>query len=350
MFRKTTICSTRPMKGKIENINTWIRRHKLFAFSAPIIILLAVFFVVTSIRSMGNDGQNLSADGAYNNNLPGQSSELVVKKPNDLYKRSQQDSLDALNQKGLFKSILNTKKENDSLERLLEELNNFSLDGNENNFEDSTTEISDTGTIPPEYVSKKTAAQEKLEYRNLLMQAREERISRSQDYSAPYSETSPAISTVPIASDAAIYRDQFILPGDRVTLILREETSYSGMRFPKNTFVYATANIKGPRVMLEVTNINNVRMALTAIDPEDGMIGLYNRRAGELWQEFNADVGEQGVNELSEAVGESINMPLAKNLLRSFGNFFQRKKYRQRDKILLVNGDRLLLTDKNRNR
>ena len=350
MFRKTTICSTRPMKGKIENINTWIRRHKLFAFSAPIIILLAVFFVVTSIRSMGNDGQNLSADGAYNNNLPGHRNELVVKKPNDLYKRSQQDSLDALNQKGLFKSMLNTKKENDSLERLLEELNNFSLDGHENSADLGISEIADTGTIPPEYVSKKTVAQEKLEYRNLLMQAREERLSRSQDYSAPYSETSLAIPIVPISFDAAIYRDQFILPGDRVTLILREETYHNGKRFPKNTFVYATANIQGSRVMLDVTNIENVRMSLTAKDREDGMVGLYNQRAGELWQEFNADVREQGVNELSEAVGESIELPLAKNLLRSFGNFFQRKKYRQRDKILLVNGDRVLLMPKTRNR
>lgn len=350
MFRKTTICSTRPMKGKIENINTWIRRHKLFAFSAPIIILLAVFFVVTSIRSMGNDGQNLSADGAYNNNLPGQRNELIVKRPNDLYKRSQQDSLNAQNQKGLFKSILNTKKENDSLERLLEELNNFSLDGNENSADPGISEIADTGTINPEYVSKKTAAQEKLEYRNLLMQAREKRVSRSQDFSAPYSETTPASSEVPIPFDAAIYRDQFILPGDRVTLILREETSYSGKRFSKNTFVYATAIIQGSRVLLEVTNVDNVRMALTAMDPEDGMMGLYNRRAGELWQEFSADVREQGVNELSEAVGESIGMPLAKNLLRSFGNFFQRKKYRQRDKILLINGDRVLLMPKTRNR
>ncbi len=338
------------MKGKIENINIWIRRHKLFAFSAPIIILLTVFFVVTSIRSMGNDSKKMEGDGAYNNNLPGQRNELVVKKPNDLYKRSQQDSLDALNQKGIFKSMLNTKKENDSLERLLEELNNFSLDGNENNADLGISEFSETATTPPEYVSKKTAAQEKLEYRNLLMQAREERLSRSQDYSAPYSETSPLISTVAIPFDAAIYRDQFILPGNRVTLILREETSRNGKRFPKNTFVYATANIQGSRVMLDVTNIDNVRMALTAMDPEDGMTGLYNRRAGELWQEFSTDVGEQGIDELSEAIGESLEMPLAKNLLRSFGNFFQRKKYRQRDKILLVNGDRLLLTDKNRNR
>ena len=87
-------------------------------------------------------------------------------------------------------------------------------------------------------------------------------------------------------------------------------------------------------------------MELTAIDQEDGMVGLHNERAGQLLQEFTADIQQQSVNELSEAVGETVEIPLAQNLVRSFGNFFHKKKYKQKDKILLVNGDRVILKPK----
>ena len=333
------------MNGNIEKINIWIRRHKLFAFSAPIIVSLAVFFVVTSIRSMESLDKHHLNTGAYNSALPGQNSELTVTEPNDIYKKSQKDSLSALNKRGLFKSMLEIKNENDSLERILEELDNFSFEDRENESDNNLRDIQIHRPQRNTYVSKKHTAQEKLEYRNLLMEAREKRLSQSQDYSAPYMEKTSE-STATIAFDAAIYRDQFILPGDRVTLILREEVRYQGQRFRKNTFVYAVANLQGARVILEVTNIDNVRMALTALDQEDGMAGLHNQRAGELLHDFKADAQQQGMNELSEAVGASVEIPLAKNLMRSFGNYFIRKKYKQRDKILLVNGDRVFLVPK----
>lgn len=334
------------MNRKIDQFNLWIKRHRLFAFFAPIIVLLAVFFVMTSISSMGKNKQKSNSDDAYNNNLPDHNKQLDATKPNDIYKKLQQDSLDQLRSKGLFKSILETKKENDSLERILEELNNFSLVEKENSSNRSVKDTSYPESIIPEYTSRTTDAQKKLEYRNLLMQARDQRLARSQDYSAPYTEPSTDSKTNSIAFDAAIYRDQFILPGNRVTLILKDDIYYKGRRFPRNTFVYATANVKGSRVLLEITNIDNLEMELTAIDQEDGMVGLHNERAGQLLQEFTADIQQQSVNELSEAVGETVEIPLAQNLVRTFGNFFQKKKYKQKDKILLVNGDRVILKPK----
>ncbi|MDB4291782.1 conjugative transposon protein TraM [Maribacter sp.] len=334
------------MKGIIEKFNSWIKRHTLFAVSAPIILLLLVYFVSNNISAMKGEQENSIRNGKYNNTLPNQKKELKVQQPNDIYKKSQQDSLAALNEKGLFKSMLDTKKENDSLERILEELNNFSLDEAHTNDKRTEKPNNTIKTDVPQYVSKTTAAQEKLEYRKLLMEARDERLSRSQDYSAPYSKETSKPSAIALKFDASIYRDQFILPGDRVTLILKEEVYFGGKHFPKNTFVYATSNIQGSRLLLEVTNINNERMSLAAIDQEDGMLGLHNNRAGELLQEFKADVQQQGVNELSEVTGEATDLPLARNLLRSFGNFFTKKKYKQRDKILLVNGDRVFLVQK----
>src|SRR5665811_506357 len=151
MSTVTKTYNDRRMNGKIENINIWIRRHRLFAFSAPIIVSLAVFFVVTSIRSMEDGDRSPRKEGAYNNTLPGQRSELTVTKPNDIYKKSQQDSLAALNQKGLFKSILDTKKENDSLERMLEELDNFSFGAREDKGNSDINDIQDPKPRSTEY-------------------------------------------------------------------------------------------------------------------------------------------------------------------------------------------------------
>ena len=332
------------MKGIIEKFNFWIKRHTLFAVSAPIIVLLLAYFISTNISVMNGEKENNTLDGEYNNSLPNQKKELKVQKPNDIYKKSQQDSLAALNEKGLFKSILDTKKENDSLERILEELNNFSLDDSDTR--DIVNEKPNSIEDVPQYVSKTTVAQEKLEYRKLLMEARDQRLSRSQDYSAPYTKEVPKSIANALKFDASIYRDQFILPGDRVTLILNKEIYFDGKHFPKNTFVYAISNIQGSRLLLEVKNINNERISLAALDQEDGMLGLHNNRAGELLQEFKADVQQQGVNELSEVTGEAIDLPLARNLLRAFGTFFTKKKYKQKDKILLVNGDRVFLEQK----
>lgn len=329
-----------------EKIDVWIKRHKLFVIAAPIIVLLLIFFLVTSVKSISAKNTESLPDSGYNNSLPNQKNQLKVKDPNAYYKMSLRDSLELLREKRNIQNITGGKKENDSLEQILEELDKFSLDVGENQVENRLSMKSEPIVQTPEYVSKKTEAQEKLEYRNLLMQARDERLSRSQDYSAPYTEKTTEPSANTVSFDAAIYRDQFILPGNRVKLILKDDIYYNGKRFPKNTFVYATSNIQGSRIVLEVTNIDNVKLSLTAMDQEDGMLGLHNERAGELMQEFKANVEQEGVDELSEAVGESVESPLARNLVRSFGNFFQKKKYKERDKILLVNGDRVFLVPK----
>ncbi len=332
------------MNFNLETFNSWIKRHKFFALSAPFVVLLGIYFITNSIDTFGQESQSPEEKNAYNNNLPNQQNELDVQEPNELYKKLQQDSLERLKENVQINNIVATKKQNDSLQLILEELNNFSLDdSNTNSTNGSHTNLA-LEPAKSKYVEKKTKVQEQLEYQKLLLEARDQRRSRSQDYTAPYTneDLEPRNNSVNIK--AAVYRDQFILPGNRVTLILEEDVYYNGNHFTKNTFVYATSNIQGSRVLLSITNINNIRMPLIAIDQQDGMAGLHNERAGELLQEFRAEVQDQGTNGLSEAVGEASDLPLAKKLVRSFGNFFKKRKYKQKDKILLVNGDRVFLT------
>lgn len=190
-----------------------------------------------------------------------------------------------------------------------------------------------------------------LEYRKMLLEARNQRIMRSQDYSASQgveqSNEDLVNKNENIEFRASVYRDQFIMPGDRVTLILTQPLTYKGSLFPKNTFLYATANIKKSRVLLDITNINHVEVNLVAKDIRDGRQGLYNKRAGELWREYQADAQSDGVSDLAGDISRSVNVPLAGSAIRAFGSFFRKKKYKENDKILLIGNHELILTTPN---
>ncbi len=333
------------MKFELEKLNLWIKTHKLFALSAPFIMLLLVYFVTSTIGAMRMDGENMIAEDGYNDSLPGQNSELKVQKPNELYKKSQRDSTERQRGKNHIGNITGIQNNKDSLERILEELDGFSLDESDSPGNMTPTSLSEQTNISTTS-DKKTEAEQKMEYRKLLMEARNERRSISQDYSAPIADKSHVDLVPEINVGASVYHDQFILPGDRVTLILNEDLHYAGTSFPKNTFVYATANIQGSRVLLNISNIKKVPLALMAKDQQDGIIGLHNQRAGELFQEFEADLTEQGINEGAAILSASVDLPMADSMIRSFGNFFKKKKYKQNDKILLINGDRLVLVPK----
>lgn len=182
-------------------------------------------------------------------------------------------------------------------------------------------------------------------YRKKLLQARDQQ-RQSSDFSRSSGTTTNTTSntTGNIEFRCAVYRDQFILPGDRVTLILTEPLVYKGNVFEKNTFIYAVANINRSRVLLDITNINHVPVFLYAKDIQDGRDGLYSKRAGELWREFKQERQTDAVDDALEESTRDINVPLVGNAIRAFGNFFSRKKYREGDKIPLFNDRELILT------
>lgn len=204
---------------------------------------------------------------------------------------------------------------------------------------DSTEEHSNLGL--------EREAEPQANYRAELLRAREERLARSQDYSAPLQITADGAATdVSLEFRASVYRDQFILPGDRVILLLDSPITYKGNVFKKNTFIYAIANIQGSRIIMNVSNIDHVPIALTVKDIADGNPGMYSKRAGELWREFQTDAQNQGVNQVAAEVGQEPNSSLLGAAITSFGRFFRQKKYRERDKILLVNNDKLILSNR----
>lgn len=329
-----------------HKLNDWIRNHKGFALALPIAILLLIYFLSTSFNGLKGAIQDEGMTDGYNDSLPDRSSGMEIKDPNTYYKESIKDSLDRVRKKDGPANLVDREKENDSLEKILKDLENFSLvDGNSL----SKPETGPMGNTVPNstdvsVTNGPSETEKRIEYRKMLQRAREERKSGSQDFSAPNESVSQHSALLAdIRAKATVYRDQFVVPGSRVTLILREELRVADRIFPKNTFVYATVNIQGSRLLMDISNIGNFPIALKAYDQEDGGLGIYNERAGKLLTEFYTDVEEGALGDISRELSNGMDLPMTENAIRAFGKFFSNKKRKDRDEILLINGYKVFL-------
>lgn len=145
---------------------------------------------------------------------------------------------------------------------------------------------------------------------------------------------------------AVFYKDQSVLPGDRVRFLLAEDMVHQGKLFRRNTVVYAIVGIEGSRVHLDIENINGSPVSLMAMDIDDRLPGIYSEQAGNLWREFQNNNDNVAGDAVSEGVGDVVNNTAVNRLVRSVGQFFKGKRKNQADKILLVNTQEFLLTDK----
>ena len=327
------------MAAVSEKINDWIRQHKLFAIMAPAVFLLVVFFITQSMTSFNTvKNQSIGNDG-YNNTLPGHKKELQVQEPNEIYKKTVQDSLDALNEKGMFNNLVESQKENDSLEQVLRELENFSLGNNTHAPQKVAGQEEFKEKSPKDPVS---LVKEKLAYRKLLQEGKDEIVGS--DGTVPLGKVNKANGKKPrtLTVKASVYRDQFILPNDNVELILSEDVVFNGSAFEKNTFIYAQASLQGNRVLLDINNIDHEPMDIIVKDSRDGREGIYSKRAGELWREFMADAQDRTFSEAANEVSGNSN-GMIRDIMREIGTFFRNKRLREKDKILLVNDHKILL-------
>ncbi len=156
-----------------------------------------------------------------------------------------------------------------------------------------------------------------------------------------YTTVSNTASSSNFSFNAAIYRDQFILPGDEVELILTEDVNYDGKVIPKNTVVFAIASINKNRVLLSLNNINHVPIALTAKDYRDGMIGIRSNRAGQLWKEASKQLQNNVVQDVTIEASQETGR-IGRGIGRAITQIFRQRNYKQKDKILLVNDHQVI--------
>lgn len=209
----------------------------------------------------------------------------------------------------------------------------------------NSSQRSYTATRPKKSTAEKKIDEEEA-YRQQLIQGREEMLQHHRESNKRYQKNTVTEAPEPIAFRASIYQDQYILPGDRVTLVLNNDLIYNNKRFPKGTFIYAFATMGQSRVFLEVDNIAHVPIVLIAQDITDGRTGLYSTRAGELWLEYKDEFQDDTNQEFADAASDVTSSSLVGSALRGLASFFKKKKIRKKDKILLVNDHELILTNK----
>lgn len=336
-------------KKNIQAFKRWVVRYRNFAIALPIALILTSFFVVENVKKFNgpNDREQVRENG-LNLELPGKQPDLDVKENTGL-RTVQQNSQVTENTLPPGPSMEDEKKsEKDSLQEIVKQLEALSLDipkkldGNPNSPSPQRTSPMTKVKEPlDDEEQKQRMVEQRLAYREMLQEGKEKIVGSTGNAPSRNSNTADETNTSGVFR-AAVYRDQFILPGDNVELILLEDMVLGGKFFRKNTFIYALASIQGNRVLLDIDNINHVPVQVTVKDYRDGREGIYNKRAGELWREFSAEVGKDALERASNSVVNDSG-GLVRDMVSEVGTLLRSKRLKQRDRILLVNDHEVLL-------
>ena len=185
-------------------------------------------------------------------------------------------------------------------------------------------------------------------YRQELLQAKEEMLrhyeASQKRYQKEAKQQTKTMNKEIVTLRVSVYQNQYVLPGNRVKLVLNHDFAYNNQLFSKGTFIYGFVEMAPYRVFIAVNNIAHVPITLVAKDITDGNMGLYSTRAGELWAEYKDEFSNEVGDDVADVAKDVSNSSLVGSALKGLGNFFKKKKIRQRDKILLQNNDEIILT------
>lgn len=336
-------------RNNIQAFKRWVVRYRNFAIALPIALILTSFFVVENVKKFnGSKGREKVQENGLNLELPGKQPDLDVKENTDL-RTVQQNSQSKENTLPPGPSMEDGKKsQKDSLQEIIKQLEALSLDTPkkmQGDFNSPSPERSSTKNNAKDPLNdeeqKQRLVEQRLAYREMLQEGKEKIVGSTGKAPSKNGNRTDETMTSGVFR-AAVYRDQFILPGDNVELILLENMVLGGKFFRKNTFMYALASIQGNRVLLDIDNINHIPVQVTVKDYRDGREGIYNKRAGELWREFSAEVSNDALERASNSVVNDSG-GLVRDMVREVGTLLRNKRLKQRDRILLVNDHEVLL-------
>lgn len=338
----------RDIKSKIDDFKDWVVKHKTLSIALPIVFVLSSFFVIENIKDYKSMSLDTEESKGFNSTLPSSNTKKSTQLEDEaLWKQS---SKNEASQNSNFESspeLLEKAQKEDSIKKVLKDLEDISFD-----LEQKQLVISEKSLTHEKKGSESNKGQggqmnetleARINYRELLREGKEKMLeTNNPNPPSLLSEKSSQKSNL-VQAKVKVYRDQFVLPDDRVQLIVSEEFRYDGKIIPKNTFFYALASVKGNRVLLDADNINHIPIKATLKDFRDGMEGIYSERAGGLWGEYMAESQNRAVTELTNELNTELGGNVS-SMVTGLGSFLKRKKLRERDKILLINDHELLMT------
>lgn len=130
---------------------------------------------------------------------------------------------------------------------------------------------------------------------------------------------------------AAIHGNQTIMNTQRVKFRTTKEFTYEGQKYPINTIVYGTAEIRPNRLFIKIIKINQTDLKLDVYDSEDSLEGLY-----VLTPNLNASLQKELKKEGIED-DDLKSIPFSKSLK----NIFE-KKVRE-EKVTLINNYKIII-------
>lgn len=95
---------------------------------------------------------------------------------------------------------------------------------------------------------------------------------------------------------AGVNGTQTLRTGDRLELILMEETEIAGTTFPKNTLLYGFVSLQLNRVHIKITHINNKEVEFKAYDLQDSNEGIYVKNS------FKAEAGREVLDDFVQDI------------------------------------------------
>ena len=179
----------------------------------------------------------------------------------------------------------------------------------------------------------------KLSYQEALAKARAEYFETDNE-----EEEKENNITEKVVFRASVFRTQYLVPGERVDLMTSQEFVYNNMRFKKGMRFYAIVDIQETRVLFDINNIAHIPLKAEARDITDGRIGLYSKRAAELWGIYQDKLKEEARNDASREMANTVNMPVISSSIQILSNFFTTKKGRKSKKLKIDNNSQLIIT------
>ena len=200
-------------------------------------------------------------------------------------------------------------------------------------WEDDKPEKKSTSNVSNSETKSYSGNTSSLTYEERLEQARKARIGSANE----------SFNSETIQTRAAIFRDQYKLPGELVELVLTKDFSYKGNVFKKGTLIYADMTINKSRVLFNITNIAHHQMVLEVRDIRDGRLGMYSSKAAELWDSYESETLNENTETVSQEISSTTGSRVISNSVKALASFFKKKRLRNDDKILLLNDQELII-------
>lgn len=318
-----------------ENIEKIIVKYKILFLSIPVIILFALY-IVYDLKSDVKNNVSLSKN-SYNTSIPIEDKKMKVNDPNNIYNKAREDSL--RNEKigySKIKEIGGVKKlKKDSLNKALEELENFSFNDKNKIKSNVVPEKNDR------HENRKIEKKEDID--EIDLEKERERILKYYEEKNKLFGIKKKDNKEQKSFVAAFFKDQRLIPGDILKLFLVKDLKYDGKLFPRGTFLYAVISISENRVFFDINNISHVPLKLKVYDAKDGRLGMPSQRARKLWNMYKEENVENTTDEISTAVESSSNNRMFSKSVTTMANFFKRKNLRKKDHLFFLNDHQVLI-------